>query len=219
MMNCRSANQQFLLLSRSFPLKVSSGLCAPSSVKIGLGPLVISQTGMESKGMKQSKRKVYALLLLAVIALPVCGFSCSQAAPKSPISFGGATVAVIPIQRRNRHNPLSPDTLAEIKINIAQNAFTKRIYPMATASKIRDTNQYLSDARGVKYFWTAPANSLAPRSKFNAASMLLDGDGSAVTYSYQINLAQYPKSAGRITFHATYVINDFRVPVSVVVRN
>lgn len=171
--------------------------------------------------MKQRKWLMGVLLLFPVLSLLVFGLlqSRSQTASKAPMSFGGFTVASIPIQQRNRSNPFSPETLVKIKINIAQNLLGKHLFPMSTASKMRVKNEHLSDVRGVKYFLTVPANSLAPKEKLNVTSMLIERDGSAITYYYQLNLAQYPKSAGTMILHAVYVTdNGFQLPASVVVR-
>jgi hypothetical protein len=162
------------------------------------------------------------LLSLSIVALVVFGLLLPglQATPQAPLSFGGLTVTTIPLQQRNRSDALSPDTLAQIKINIAQPLFKGRLSPFSNASMIRVKNEHLSDSRGMKYFLTAPAKSGGPAGKISAGSMTIDGDGRAKTYDYRLNLAQYPKSAGTITFHSTYYFldNDFELPVSVVVR-
>ena len=171
--------------------------------------------------MKQRKWLMGMLLLLPALALLTFGLlqSRSQAASKAPVSFAGFTIEPIPVQQRNRSNPFAPDTLVKIKINIAKNFLGSRVFPKHFPSEMRVKNEHLSDALGVNYFSTAPANSLAPRGKINANPMLIAGDGSAITYYYQLNLAQYPKSAGAMTFHAVYVSgNGFQLPVSVVVR-
>lgn len=168
--------------------------------------------------MKQHKWTMGGLLLIPVVALLVFGFwlSRSQAASKAPLSFGGFTVEPLPKIRRNRANPFAPDTLVKIKINIATNPVSKRISPFSAASKMRVSNEHLSDVRGVKYFNTAPRGAVG---SIHAGSTSIEGDGSAKTYEYALNLAQYPKSVGPLTFHAIYATDTgFQLPVSVVVR-
>lgn len=168
--------------------------------------------------MKRFKGTDLILMILPVLGLVLIGLW--QPSSTLPVTFGGASVARIPLHERNQANPYFPDTRLSVFVNRQQPPWPRRLWVQYTVQP-KPHSSYLLDSRGRKYTHLKDYGGLSYVGNVWGGSGRDNGSIHSIGRDYRFHLAQIPASAGEVTFHTTYAVKDggVELPVSVMVRS